>query len=165
MTADNNSPSYSIPPGTPEHGVFVEQYKLLVQSADNASNRRVNINQYQTSLNLGILALYGITTTIGVQPVFQAVIAVAGIAVSATWFLTIRSLAQLNGAKFDVILSMETSLPRTIFKEEWAQLGEGRGWTYRGATFFERMVPPVFTLIHVGVFVYALFGLVVANGT
>ena len=144
--------------------MFVEQYKLLVQSADNASNRRVNINQYQTSLGTGIIALHGFAEINDVAPIFLVIIAIAGIAASATWFLTIRSLAQLNSAKFDVILSMEASLPRTIFEEEWANLGKGRGWTYRGATFFEKMVPPVFALIHIGVLSYALLGLLVTKG-
>ena len=156
MTAQNENPSGPIQPGTPEQGAFVEQYKLLAQSADNASSRRVNINQYQTTLNLGIIALYGVNEVIEVPPVFLVIIAAAGIVVSATWLLTIRSLEQLNRAKFDVILEMEKRLPETIFKKEWARLGRGRTWAYQGAAVFEKMVPPVFTLVHIGVLAYAL---------
>lgn len=47
--------------------VLLERYKLPVQSADNASNHRVNVNQYQTSPDLGALALYSVTETIGAQ--------------------------------------------------------------------------------------------------
>ena len=98
----------------------------MAQSADNVSARRVNINQYQTTLNLGIIALYGVNEVIEVLPVFLAIIAAAGIAVSIIWLLTIRSLEQLNRAKFNVILAMEKRLPETIFKTEWTNLNEGK---------------------------------------
>ena len=88
ITAENENPFASVGPGT----------------ADNTSNRRVNVNQYQTSLNLRIIARYGITATVGVQTVFQAVMPMAGTAVRANRFLTIRSLAQLNAAKFEGIV-------------------------------------------------------------
>ena len=156
MRDANESSSAGPQPGTPEHGVFVEQYKLMAQSADNASSRRVNINQYQTTLNLGIIALYGVNEVIEVPPVFLVIIAAAGIAVSVTWLLTIRSLEQLNRAKFDVILAMEKRLTEAIFKREWASLKGGESWTYQGAAAFEKMVPPVFTLVHIGVLAYAL---------
>ena len=156
MTDHNEDPSGPVQPGTPEHGVFVEQYKLMAQSADNASTRRVNINQYQTTLNLGIITLYGVNEVIQVPPVFLVIVAAAGIVVSATWLLTIRSLTQLNGAKFDVILEMEKHLPQPIFKKEWVRLGEGRTLAYKGASVFEKMVPPVFTLVHIWVLAYAL---------
>lgn len=55
-----------------------------------------------------------------------------------------------------VIVAMEKRLPEIIFEAEWAKLGEGKTLAYQGASFFEKMVPPVFTLIHIGVLAYAL---------
>jgi hypothetical protein len=139
---------------------YVEQYKLFVQSADNTSGRRVSVNRYQTSLNVGIIALFGITATIGPQPILQIIIAVAGVVISLNWLFTIRSLRRLNIEKFKIIHSMEESLPRAIYTEEWQGLGHEKGWHYRGANFFENQIPPIFTFMHFCAIVYGIYGLV-----
>ncbi len=139
---------------------FVEQYKLYVQSADNTSGRRVSVNRYQTSLNVGVIALYGITATIGLEPILQIIIATAGVFISLNWLFTIRSLTRLNAEKFKIINSMEESLPRSVYTEEWQGLGQGKGWRYKGANFFENQIPPVFTVLHFAMFAYSLYELV-----
>ena len=127
---------------------FVEQYKLYVQSADNTSGRRVSVNRYQTSLNVGLIALYGITTTIGLDPILQIIIAAAGIIISLNWLLTIRSLTRLNAEKFKIIIDMEKSLPKPVYTEEWKALEQEKSWKYKGASFFEKWIPIVFLGSH-----------------
>ena len=63
---------------------FVEQYKLHVQSADNNSARSVSVNRYQTSLNMDVVILYGVTETIAAQPILQVLIAVAGVIIAVS---------------------------------------------------------------------------------
>ena len=84
MDNDNNEQQA---PEKPEASfAFVEQYKLYVQSADNNSARRVSVNRYQTSLNIGVVILYGVTETISAEPILQVLIAVAGVIIAVSWW-------------------------------------------------------------------------------
>ena len=152
MATDNNEqqPQDSSEPSP----AFVEQYKLYVQSADNNSARRVSVNRYQTSLNIGILILYGVTETIAAHQILQVLIAVAGIIVAASWLGSIWSIRRLNVEKFKIIHSMEHRLPRAVYYEEWQGLEEAKGWRYRTADTFEKVLPGVFIFLHVCALLY-----------
>ncbi len=155
MATDNNEQQT---PEEPEASfAFVEQYKLYVQSADNNSARRVSVNRYQTSLNMGVVILYGVTETIASQPILQVLIGMAGVAIAVSWLGSIWSIRRLNTEKFNIIHSMEEHLPRAVYYEEWQGLGEGKGWRYRSADTFEKIVPCVFIFLHVCALLY--FGL------
>ena len=52
--------------------------------------------------------------------------AVAGITLSVAWWASLVSYRNLNAAKFNVIISMEQSLPRQIYEEEWKLLSSPR---------------------------------------
>ena len=147
---------------------YIEQYRIFVQSADNASSRRVSINRYQASLNLAVVAAYGIAETVALQPLIQMLAAVVGIIISLNWLYTIRSLRKLNREKFKIIQEMESELPRAIFTVEWNRLGRGPSaekakwwppseWPYRGANFFENQVPAVFACLHVASLAHAIY--------
>ena len=143
---------------------FIEQYKVFVQSADNTSERRVNINRYQTSLNIGVVVLHGLDELVpaaAFQPAARVIVAVAGAIISLNWLFTIRSLRRLNKEKFKIIHSMELELPRAVYTEEWNGLGRGldkkKGWRYRGANFFENQIPVVFMALHLIALGYAIF--------
>ena len=160
---------------------YIEQYKLFVQSAENVSDRRIRTNRYQTSLNLGILALHGLAPAFIPHPALPFLIASAGIALTINWFLTLHSFRQTNRAKFIIIHSMERQMPRRVFQEErtlvrekprrptvndanvlrraWAWLGRKyrslKG--YRGAISFERPIPLIFAALHVAAIIYAAY--------
>ena len=152
MDNDNNEQQA---PEKPEASfAFVEQYKLYVQSADNNSARRVSVNRYQTSLNIGVVILYGVTETISAEPILQVLIAVAGVIIAVSWWGSIWSIRRLNIEKFKIIHSMEERLPRAVYYEEWQGLGQAKGWRYRSADTFERVVPWVFILLHVCALLY-----------
>ena len=139
---------------------YIEQYKLYVQSADNNSARRVSTNRYQTSLNVAIVALYGIAEAFAPQttaPIAGGTVVLIGIIISATWWGSIRSMRRLNEEKFKIIHSMEKHLPRAVYYEEWQGLEEGKGREYRSANKFEQAIPVVFAVLHAGAGLY--FGL------
>ncbi len=72
-----------------------------------------------------------------------------GITVCLLWFLIIKSHADLNGIKFDVIHELEQHLPAATYKYEWYLAEGGQGKTYRAVTTIEQWVPVLFALLHV----------------
>lgn len=128
---------------------LLEQYKLCVQSAENVSARRVASNRYLLAINAALVALYGLQSTGFGQTYWALLIPVMGIPVCLLWYLIIKSHADLNGIKFDVIHELEDHLPAAMFKYEWYLAEEGRGKTYRAVTTIEKWVPVLFALLHV----------------
>ena len=128
---------------------LLEQYKLYVQSAENVSARRVASNRYLLTLNAALVALYGLQSAGFGQSYWTLLIPVIGIPVSLLWFRIIKSHADLNSVKFDVIHEFEQHLPAAMYKYEWRLLEEGQGKTYRAATKIERWIPILFAGLHV----------------
>ncbi|MEU4578690.1 hypothetical protein [Nonomuraea sp. NPDC023979] len=89
-------------------------------------------------------------------------VALAGIALSATWWLQLKSYRDLNRAKFEVINKIEEQLPIKLFSDEWATLKRDpvQSWRTRYAELgvSERRVPFVFMAVHVLLFVGRLVG-------
>jgi hypothetical protein len=136
-------------------GQYIELYKLAVEMADRVSARRATANAFFLTVNTALLAF----VSSGSLNVFWLV-ALAGIALSATWWVLLKSYRDLNAAKFDVITKMETDLEAQVFGDEWETLKEKRseGWRGRYAEFgtVERFVPFIFAALYVAVFVKAL---------
>ena len=128
---------------------ILEQYKLYVQSAENLSARRVQSSRYLLTLNAALVALYGLQSAGFSQGYWTLLVTVVGVAVSILWFLMIKSHADLNKIKFDVIHEIERHLPAAIFKYEWQLAEQGRGKTYRAVTAIERWIPILFVALHV----------------
>ena len=128
---------------------LLEQYKLFVQSAENVSARRVASNRYLLAINAALVALYGLQSAGFGQTYWALLIPAMGIPVCLLWYLIIKSHADLNGIKFDVIHELEQHLPAAMYKYEWYLAEEGRGKTYRAVTTIEQWVPVLFTLLHV----------------
>jgi hypothetical protein len=87
-------------------------------------------------------------------------VALAGIALSGTWWVLLKSYRNLNAAKFQVITEMANNLKARVFADEWKRLKENRpqGWRGRYAEFgaVERLVPLIFAALYVAVFIRAL---------
>lgn len=130
------------------HADLLEQYKLFVQSAENVSARRVTSNRYLLTLNAALVTLYGIQSTGFGQTYWTLLIPVIGIPVSLLWYLIIKSHADLNRIKFDVIRELEQHLPATMYKHEWTLAEQGRGKSYRAVTTIERWLPILFAALH-----------------
>ena len=131
------------------HTDLLEQYKLYVQSAENVSSRRVISNRYLLTINAALVALYGLQSANFGQSYWTLLIPVIGIPVSLLWYLIIKSHADLNRIKFDVIHEIEQYLPAAMYKYEWKLAGEGQGKNYRAVTTIERWIPILFAVLHV----------------
>jgi hypothetical protein len=124
---------------------YLEQYKLAVEMADRVSARRGNANTFYLAIQSALIAL------MGVKDVDRWAVATAGLLLSLTWFLQLRSYRQLNTAKYAVINAMEAKLPVAVFDREWSMLKkEGpKAWRERYAElgYVERLVPVAFGLV------------------
>lgn len=129
---------------------LLEQYKLYVQSAENVSARRVASSRYLLTLNAAFIALYGLQSASFGQSYWTLLIPVVGIPVSVLWYRIIKSHANLNRVKFDVIHRFERYLPAAMYRYEWYLAEEGKGKTYRTVTTLERWIPILFLVLHVG---------------
>ena len=128
---------------------LLEQYKLYVQSAENVSARRVASSRYLLTLNAALVALYGVQSAGFGQTYWTLLVPIVGIPVSLLWYLIIKSHADLNRIKFDVIHEFEQHLPVAAYKYEWHLAEEGQGKTYRAVTTIERWIPILFAVLHV----------------
>ena len=131
------------------HADLLEQYKLYVQSVENVSARRVASNRYLLTLNAALVALYGVQSANLGQGYWTLLIPVIGIPISLLWYLIIKSHADLNRVKFDVIHELEEHLPAAIYKYEWQLAEEGKGSTYRAVTTIEPWIPVLFAALHI----------------
>lgn len=148
------------PPAEPSP-VLVQLYRMAVEMADRVSARRGAANAFFLSVQTAFLGAMGIAATDrGRVPWWAAlVLALAGILISVTWWLQLRSYRALNTAKFEIINSVEPLLPVQVFSKEWDLLTRAGGpWCTRyqelGAT--ERKVPWVFAVLHAGLFIGTL---------
>lgn len=144
----------------------VELYKLAVEMADRVSARRSVANAFFLSIQTAFLGAVGVTIadTHREPGWLDPVITLAGFAISAAWWLQLRSYRDLNAAKFQVINQVEARLPVRIFTEEWALLRpaaapadppaqeagppslKGHHYTELGAS--ERTIPWIFAALH-----------------
>ena len=137
----------------------LEQYKLYVQSAENVSARRVTSNRYLLTINAALVALYGLQPANFGQGYWTLLIPVIGIPVSLLWYLIIKSHADLNRVKFDVIYEFEEHLPAAMYKYEWQLAEKGRGKTYRTVTTIERWIPILFAVLHLALAVMIILAI------
>jgi len=139
---------------------LLEQYKLYVQSAENVSSRRVTSNRYLLTINAALVALYGLQSANFGQGYWTLLIPIIGIPVSLLWYLIIKSHADLNRIKFDVIHEFEQHLPAAMYKYEWRLAEEGRGTPYQAVTKIERWIPVLFAGLHVVLTVMVILAIV-----
>ena len=128
---------------------LLEQYKLYVQSAENVSARRVASSNYLLTLNTALVALYGFQSAGFGKSYGTLLVPIIGALVSLIWFLIIKSHADLNRVKYDLIHEFERHLPAAPYKCEWHLANEGKGKTYRAVTTIERWIPGLFAALHV----------------
>ena len=130
------------------HADLLEQYKLYVQSAENVSARRVASSNYLLTLNTALVALYGFQSAGFGENLWALAVPLIGIAVSLLWRSIIKSHADLNSVKFDIIHEFERHLPAMMYKYEWQLAEEGKGKVYRAVTGVELWIPVVFAALH-----------------
>jgi hypothetical protein len=121
----------------------LELYKLAVEMADRVSARRGLANAFFLSLQTAFVGAIGISLVdLRQEPLWTApVIALAGVAISMTWWLQLRSFRDLNRAKFEVINAIETQLPVKVFTDEWGGGTAARGTVGTLRACLSRAIP------------------------
>lgn len=127
---------------------LLEQYKLYVQSAENVSARRVASSRYLLTLNVALVALYGLQSSDIGSNWWALLIPILGSLVSVLWLRIIKSHRDLNTIKFGIIHELEQSLPAALFEREWRLAERGQGKLYRAVTDIERWIPGAFLGLH-----------------
>lgn len=135
--------------GEPFKAHLLEQYKQYVQSADNASERRVASSRYLLTVNAALVAAYGFQSVLTERAVLAIPIALAGIILSLLSYSIIKSFRDLNTAKFKIIHKLEKHLPAALYAYEWRLLEEGKGKAYWPTTHVEKWMPLLFLVLHV----------------
>ncbi len=134
---------------------YLDLYKLAVEMADRVSARRATANAFFVTVNTALLAFVS-SGSLSVH----WVAALAGIALSVTWWVLLKSYRDLNRAKFDVITELEKNLEVRVFGNEWKIVKETRAkrWWDRYTEFgkVERFVPFVFGVLYAATFVIGL---------
>lgn len=136
-----------------------ELYRLCVEMADRVSARRTTANAFFLTLHaalLGAFGFFGGSSFSGDRDgraFFFTVLGIAGVLLSAAWWLLLKSYRDLNSAKFEVINAMELGFPVKPYSREWEILQKDRvkGWRKRYAEqgVVERLVPGVVGILYV----------------
>lgn len=137
-----------------------EQYKHYVDSAQKVSERRVSANNYLLTVNAFLVTVYGLVAASQYRTYWTALVPVAGLLVSVTWFRIITSYRDLNTVKFKVIHELEQHMPASPYDYEWKKAEEGRGKAYHPVSHLERWVPISFMVLYVLLGVVGLLSLV-----
>lgn len=141
-------------------------YRLAVEMADRVSARRGQANQFYLALEtllLGVPASINFALAANPSEGFTRwvtlVLGLCGIAISAAWWMQLRSYRDLNAAKFKVINKIEADhFEVRPFTDEWAHLKDDeiiKRWSGRYAELgtMERAMPFVFALLHLALIV------------
>ena len=135
---------------------LLEQYKLYVETADRVSSRRALANTFFLTIASALLS--GGFAIVGTayksrnlfDGVASAAVSIGSLMVAVSWFYALRSYAQLNAGKFEIIQELESKLPASPYRREWKVLGEGKSSEkYLPLTKVERIVPIFFTLTYI----------------
>lgn len=145
------------PPPEADTRVF-ELYKTAVEMADRVSARRATANAFFLTAQTALVAVIGLATPALLKVSWWTALAVslAGVTLSASWWLQLRSYRDLNRAKFVVINKIEEDLPVKVFTDEWtaiqhdAATGKKRRYIRLGTT--ERFIPWIFALLYLLLF-------------
>lgn len=142
-------------------------YQLAVEMADRVSARRATANSFFFTMQAGLaVALGAFATRFGTaqdpEPdrFVLTLAAIAGVIVSASWWMLLRSYRDLNTAKFKVINEIERRhLSIRVCCDEWEHLKADepiKWWRKRYAELgqVERVVPIAFALMYVILAIY-----------
>ncbi|MFL1428373.1 MULTISPECIES: RipA family octameric membrane protein [unclassified Nocardiopsis] len=137
----------------------LELYKIAVEMADRVSARRGVANSFFLTVQTALVAVVGFSQggAEDVSTAAQVAFALAGVVLSLSWWMQLRSYRELNEAKFKVINKMESRFSIKIFSEEWAYLKPDpvshSKKRYAELGSIERIVPWVFVGLHIMVLV------------
>src|SRR5439155_8128692 len=129
------------------HHHQLEDYRLYVESSQKVSEKRITTGNYLLTVNSSLLTIFGIASRQHIGGAWLAIIPVAGLWVSLTWYSLVISYKDLNTAKFKVIHELENWLPAALFRYEWESSEQGKGEAYKPITHLERWIPVAFAAV------------------
>ncbi|WP_456030175.1 RipA family octameric membrane protein [Streptomyces werraensis] len=138
---------------------ILDLYKLAVEMADRVSARRGTANAFFLSVQTTLISIIGLTYERLEKAHYSVYLAlsIAGVTLSASWWLQLRSYRDLNTAKFAVINKLEENLPVQLFKDEWSFLKRDPlpplRKRYAELGYVERVIPGVFAALYVLLYV------------
>ena len=124
-----------------ESAAILAQWQTCVEMANSVSQRRDNMNNLFTTLNLAVIA--GVTLSWNLKSLYILAI---GIVVCILWLYSIRNYRLLNSEKFEVINSLEKHLPCQPFNTEWEKLKKNK--KYKDTTKIEKIIPITFVILY-----------------
>lgn len=133
---------------------LLEQYKLYVESSQKVTDRRITSGNYLLTVNSFLLTVFGIASSQHLGGFWLAIVPVAGLLVSFTWYSLVVFYRNLGARKYKVIHQLESFLPVAPFRCEWQSAHGDRRQT--GVTRLERVIPLAFAAIYLVLLGYIL---------
>ena len=135
---------------------LLEQYKVFVESAQKVTDRRITTGNYLLTVNSFLLTVFGVASSQHLAGFWLAIVPVAGLLVSFTWYALVVFYRNLGASKYKVIHEMENYLPASPFRCEWQSAREERAQRHRGVTHLERVIPLIFAVIYLALLGYSV---------
>jgi hypothetical protein len=135
---------------------LLEQYKLFVESAQRVTDRRITTGNYLLTVNSFLLTVFGVGASQHLGAVWLAIVPVAGILVSFTWYSLVVFYRDLGARKYKVIHQLESFLPVAPFRCEWQATHQETAGRHTGVTRLERVIPLTFAAIYFVLLGYSL---------
>ena len=124
-----------------------EQYKIMVDSAEKNSDKRITQNNIYLTINLAFLSY--ILTIKKLSIIILG--SIVGIVICIIWFLSILNYCKRNKIKFDIINELEEDFGY-LFKEEWKRIS-----VLTSLSIYERIISIIFMIIYIVVPIINLF--------
>lgn len=135
----------------------VDIYKTLIDMADKVSQRRQTANAFYLTINTALFSLIFSTIDKKIEWQLYGIVCLCGLLICLVWSRNIKTYKDLNSGKFYVINEIESALPIKPFNAEWEHLERGRNRSkYRPFHDVEKLVPIVFLMMYLSVFLYIL---------
>ena len=135
---------------------LLEQYKLYVESSQKVTDRRITTGNYLLTVNSFLLTVFGVAASQHLGGLWLAIVPVAGLLVSFTWYSLVVFYRNLGASKYKVVHQLESFLPVAPFRYEWRTAHDEKARRHTGVTHLERVVPLAFAAIYLVLLGYSL---------
>lgn len=145
------SAALAVREGHADVGVLLEQYRIVVETAERLEDRRQSLHTFFLSINSLLLAAIGLVGKAAVDgdslvALVVPVISILGWLLATTWARQIQSYGQVRKGKFAIVNALEARLPAAPFVAEWIALLQRN---YESFTDSEQRVPHAFATLYV----------------
>lgn len=122
--------------------INLEQYKMMVNSAEKNSDKRITQNNIYLTINLAFLSF---VLTQQMKLSLLVITSFVGIVVCIIWYLTIINYAKRNKVKYDIINEIENQKGfNNFYSEEWKRIE-----ILTPLSFYEKLISLMFMFIYV----------------